>query len=250
MAGSIPRATPVIEEFHPGSGPGRLSGMADDLEEKIRAEWNRRAQVGYMQYTSGVETGAEAEYLETARLDAATIRKYLAGADTRTWRALDLGCGVGRIIAALAPEFAEVHGVDVSDDMLKMAAERNRAHANVRLQRIGGRDLKLFPDAHFDLMWSYSVLYHIPRELMYGYLRELGRVIKPGGRMVFQLAQLYSFRRKVQAWLRIEPDPADYNVRRYYTEGHLRSLAAENGFEVLACEPGRTHDLWNHWRRK
>ncbi len=221
-----------------------------DVEAKMRAEWNRRAKSSFMQYTSGTQTENEADYLESAKRDAAVIKKHLAGADTKTWRVIDLGCGVGRIITVLAPEFGEIHGVDVSDEMLKHAEERHKAFPHVKFHRIDGRDLKLFPDAHFDLMWSYSVLYHMPRELMYGYLKELGRVMKPGGRMIFQLAQLYSLRRKFQAWFRIEPDPTDYNVRRFYTDGHLRQLAGENGFEVIASEAGQGHDLWNHWRRK
>ena len=74
--------------------------------------------------------------------------------------------------------------------------------------------------------------------------------MKPGGVMVYQLAQLYSWRRWFQAVLRVEPDGKDTNVRRFYTDGHLRRLAAANGFEVLAIEPGRDHDLWCHWKRK
>jgi cyclopropane fatty-acyl-phospholipid synthase-like methyltransferase len=220
------------------------------FEEKMREEWNRRAGKSFMQYTSGTQTESEQDYLASAQRDADTILKYLGGADTKSWRAIDLGCGVGRIMQVLAPRFGEIHGVDVSDEMLRHAKERLKEHGHVRLHRIEGKDLKLFPDAHFDVMWSYSVLYHMPRELMYGYVRELGRVMKPGGVMVYQLAQLYSVRRWLQAVFRIEPDPADYNVRRFYTKGHLQQLAAENGFEVLACEPGYGHDLWNHWRKK
>lgn len=68
--------------------------------------------------------------------------------------------------------------------------------------------------------------------------------------LVYQLAQLYSLRRWLQAVFRVEPDSQDTNRRRFYTKGHLRRLAAGNGFEVLAIEPGPGHDLWCHWRRK
>jgi SAM-dependent methyltransferase len=221
-----------------------------DPVDKMRADWNDRANRGFMRYTSGTESGSEAEYAEAARRDAGTVLRYLGDADTSAWVALDVGCGVGRLIKELAPRMGEVHGVDVSDEMIRMAGERLAGAPNVHLHRIDGTDLRLFPDAKFDLMWSYSVFYHIPRTLYYGYLRELSRVMKPGGRLVYQLAQTYSWRRRFNAFFRIEPDPTDFNVRRFYTTSHLRSLARENGFDVLSIEPGPGHDLWCHWTKR
>jgi SAM-dependent methyltransferase len=218
-------------------------------EERMRREWNDRARKSFMQYTSGTQTENENDYMESARRDAGTILKYLGDTDTKSWRALDLGCGPGRIIQVLAPRFAEVHGVDVSDEMLRLGRERMKEHPNVTLHRVEGTSLRMFPDRHFQLMWSYSVLYHMPRAVYYAYLKELSRVMAPGGLLVYQLAQLYSIRRWLNAIFRSEYPDGDTNKRRFYTPGHLRSLAAENGFEVLAIEPGPGHDLWCHWRR-
>jgi ubiquinone/menaquinone biosynthesis C-methylase UbiE len=219
-------------------------------EEKMRREWNERAQKSFMQYTSGTQTENESDYLESARRDAATILKYLGDADTRTWKALDVGCGPGRIIQVLAPRFGEVHGVDVSDEMLRLGRERLKEHPNVQLHRLEGTHLKPFADGTFQVMWSYSVFYHMPRSLYYSYLKELSRVMAPGGRLIYQLAQTYSLRRWLNAVFRTEYADGDTNRRRFYTQGHLRRLAAENGFEVLSIEPGPGHDLWCHWRKK
>lgn len=218
--------------------------------DKMRDEWNVRAKKSYMQYTSGTQTEREEDYVQSSIRDANAILKYLGPEDTKTWKALDVGCGVGRIIQQLAPRFGEVHGVDVSDEMLRLAGDRLKEFPNVRLHRLDGTDLKIFPDRSINIMWSYSVFYHMPRELYYGYLKELSRVMAQGGRLIYQLAQLYSWRRWFQAVFRIEPDSKDTNVRRFYTKGHLRKLAADNGFEVLACEPGQGHDLWCSWRKK
>ena len=225
--------------------------MADgDMESKMREEWNARAKKSFMQYTSGTQSEREEDYVQSSIRDSNTILKYLGNEETKSWKALDVGCGVGRIIQQLAPRFGEVHGVDVSDEMLNLAKERLRPFPNVHLHRLDGTDLRTFPDRTFNIMWSYSVFYHMPRTLYYGYLKELARVMAPGGRLIYQLAQLYSTRRWFQAVFRIEPDPKDTNVRRFYTKGHLRRLAAENGFEVLAIEPGPGHDLWCSWRKK
>jgi ubiquinone/menaquinone biosynthesis C-methylase UbiE len=220
------------------------------FEAKMRDEWNARAKKSYMQYTSGTQTEREDDYLQSSIRDSNAILKYLGEEDTKTWKALDVGCGAGRIIQLLAPRFGEVHGVDVSDEMLRLAGERLKPFPNVRLHRLDGTDLRIFPDNTFNIMWSYSVFYHMPRELYYGYLNELSRVMAPGGRLIYQLAQLYSWRRWFQAVLKIEPDSKDTNVRRFYTKGHLRRLAAANGFEVLAIEQGQGHDLWCSWRKK
>ncbi|HXX93062.1 MAG TPA: methyltransferase domain-containing protein [Planctomycetota bacterium] len=225
--------------------------MSDpSFEEKMRTEWNARAQKSFMQYTSGTQTEKEEDYVKSAERDAATILRYLGDAPTKTWKALDVGCGVGRIIQVLAPRFGEVHGVDVSDEMLKLARERLSAQPHVQFHRIEGTHLKDFADGTFQVMWSYSVFYHMPRTLYYGYLKELSRVMAPGGQLVYQLAQTYTLRRWLSAVFRVEPDSKDTNVRRFYTQGHLRALAAEHGFEVLAIEPGPGHDLWCHWRKK
>jgi 2-polyprenyl-3-methyl-5-hydroxy-6-metoxy-1,4-benzoquinol methylase len=103
-------------------------------------------------------------------------------------RALDFGCGVGRLTQALAASFAEVHGVDISENMIEAARrldpeERATYHVN------GSADLALFPDEHFDFVYSSITLQHMEPWLMRGYLREFARVLAPGGLMMFQLPE-------------------------------------------------------------
>ena len=222
--------------------------MTDDAE-RMRDDWNDLARRGFMQYTSGVRSGEEQDYVASARRDADTIRRYLGQVDTSGWTALDLGCGAGRIIRELAPSIGTVHGVDVSDEMIRKSTERLEGLPNVELHRIEGTRLVPFRDATFDLMWSYSVLYHLPRKDFFRYLAELSRVMKPDGLMIFQLGQNYTLRRWIKAVFRYEPDPNNYIWRRHYLTRDLRSLAEKNGFKVLAIEPGPGHDLWCHWRR-
>jgi SAM-dependent methyltransferase len=90
----------------------------------------------------------------------ATIRAGLV-ADFSPRRALDFGCGVGRLLIPLARRVPEVVGVDVSPSMLREAA-RNCAEA--QLANVSLLDAGALGDAPgvFDLIHSYIVFQHIP----------------------------------------------------------------------------------------
>lgn len=110
-----------------------------------------------------------------------------AGELPRHERALEIGCGVGRNLVHLAERFARVDGVDVSETMVRLAREHGLP-ANAHVHATDGRDLGLFEDAAFDLVFSNLVLQHVEeREVVATYLREIGRVLAPGGRAVVQL---------------------------------------------------------------
>ena len=96
---------------------------------------------------------------------------------------LDLGTGVGHTAFAVAPRVREVVGIDLTSEMIALAREgaAERKIANVRFVRGDVSELP-FPDASFDVATSrYSAHhYHQPERV----LRELARVLRPGGRFV------------------------------------------------------------------
>lgn len=102
-------------------------------------------------------------------------------------RALDFGCGVGRLSQALAQHFARVDGVDVSPAMVGLARSCNRHGERVTYHANDRPDLSIFPDGTFDLVVSSIVLQHIEPAVATRFLRELCRVLAPGGAIVFQL---------------------------------------------------------------
>jgi SAM-dependent methyltransferase len=105
----------------------------------------------------------------------------------RRGSALDFGCGVGRLTQALAPHFDRVVGVDVSPNMVELAASLNRFPLNVSYTWNQAPDLRVFGDAEFDFVVSNIVLQHIRPEITLLYLDEFFRVLAPGGILVFQL---------------------------------------------------------------
>ncbi|HRE49565.1 MAG TPA: class I SAM-dependent methyltransferase [Aggregatilineales bacterium] len=107
-------------------------------------------------------------------------------------RALDFGCGVGRLTQALAGVYQEAHGVDVSAPMVARASTINRYPERCFYHHNPADDLRLFPDNHFDLIYSNLVFQHIPPPLTKGYLAECLRILASGGVFVFQLPTDFS----------------------------------------------------------
>jgi ubiquinone/menaquinone biosynthesis C-methylase UbiE len=103
-------------------------------------------------------------------------------------RALDFGCGVGRLTRPLAGHFGECVGVDISEGMVEQARRLNAdvPHATFVVNAAG--DLHRFDDASFDLVYSVIVLQHVPdRVAIERYIGEFCRVLRPGGLAIFQL---------------------------------------------------------------
>lgn len=111
-------------------------------------------------------------------------------------RALDFGCGVGRLSAALAAYVDEVIGVDIAESMLAQARRLDRSRYQAGDQARGrcrfvlndATDLGFLDDGSIDVVYSSLVLQHMPARLAGGYLREFVRVLAPDGVAVFQVA--------------------------------------------------------------
>jgi len=101
-------------------------------------------------------------------------------------RALDFGCGAGRLTIALADRVRSAVGVDISEPMLAKARDLDTAH-RCTFVRNDGADLAQFDDSSFDVVMSSLVLQHLPPPLARGYLAELVRLLRSGGALVVQL---------------------------------------------------------------
>ena len=95
---------------------------------------------------------------------------------------LDAACGTGRYAIPFAQAGARVSGVDVSEDMLEVARQ-NACNRTLSINfRQGDLRQLPFPDASFDLAICALALCHLPE--LAGPVAELGRVLRPGGRLI------------------------------------------------------------------
>ena len=102
---------------------------------------------------------------------------------------LDIGCGIGRMTFAFAKIFREVHGTDISHEMLQRANQKAQNYSNVSLSLGNGKDLGQYDTCFFDFCFSHFVFMHIPDEnTIFEYIKEMGRVLKPGGLFRFDLS--------------------------------------------------------------
>lgn len=119
---------------------------------------------------------------------AETINRIEAiGAKLNYGRALDFGCGVGRLTQALAARFDEAHGVDIAPSMIEAARKFNKFGDKCNYHLNKKDDLSLFPDNYFDFIYSVIVLQHMQPRYSLKYIQEFLRVLQPGGMLVFQL---------------------------------------------------------------
>ena len=102
---------------------------------------------------------------------------------------VEIGCGVGRLTRVLAGRAERVVALDVSSEMLTRARELNPALGNVTWVHGDGTSLAGIEDASADGCFSHVVFQHLPDpELTLGYVREMARVLRPGGWAAFGLS--------------------------------------------------------------
>jgi SAM-dependent methyltransferase len=164
------------------------------LLERMRREWDQRAaeDAKYYVYTRDRDF-EERDFEESGRINYDQLVRpslpiFLNGRSPKSCRVVEIGCGLGRMTRWFAEQFLEVHGVDISAEMIAEARRRLRDYPNVVLHVGSGQDLSFLLDEYFDLAFSYIVFQHIPsRAIIENYLRETARVLKPGAVFKFQL---------------------------------------------------------------
>jgi SAM-dependent methyltransferase len=206
---------------------------------RMREDWDRRGRedAEHFIYTQDAPTDV-AGFLASGQANySQLVRPYLPllldGRPAREARAIEIGCGAGRMTACFARDFSWVEALDVSPVMIEAARSRLSGHANVTLHVNSGEDLAPIADASADLVFSYLVFQHIPaREVVENYIAEAARVLRPGGAFKFQVHGDRS-----PEYLR---HPRDTWQGETFSEAEMRRMLARRGFSVTATEGAGT----------
>jgi len=199
------------------------------------------------------------EFFATGREEISEALQYLGdlGLEFPRSRALDFGCGAGRLTQALANGFKEVVGVDISYSMVDCAKSYNQHGDRCRFVVNTSDDLALFDDSSFDFVYSNRTLQHIPPEAITRYIAEFFRIMRPGGVALFQVpsgkrhdpgtfsAWLYGLRRgtlkrfskRLRGKLPVE--------LHYVNQGIIENIIRDNGGRLIEA---RQHGSSHSWR--
>ena len=123
-----------------------------------------RQNEAYAEFLAGWDAGFYSKYADSLKPEKAGTR------------VLDVGCGVGQVVARLTEAGCEAHGVDVSEPNIERARQFSE-----RCQIYDGKRLP-FPDQHFASVGALNVLEHVDEPE--AFINELVRVVQLGGRVI------------------------------------------------------------------
>ncbi|QQG42882.1 MAG: methyltransferase domain-containing protein [Candidatus Giovannonibacteria bacterium] len=145
---------------------------------------------------------------------------------------LEVGCGLGRMTEFFPRHFAKTSAIDISDIMVESAKKRVADAKNIDFKISDGKTIA-FPDNHFNLVFSYQTLQHIPaREILAEKFTEIYRTLKPGG----------------MAKLHLRTGRGPYKWHWAYgvsvTPVETKGLAETAGFKFIKHEIENPKSLW------
>lgn len=180
------------------------------------------------------------------------MQRFITGIQSSAcWRAnpalpvLDAGCGHGRDALLLAEQGLHVQAIDLSPAMLNEAQQlclNQPGSERIVFQQMDMRCLE-FPVASHAGAWVSASFLHIPKQENLQVLRELARVLTPGGMLTLLVKEADN-----QADERYDPHPKDGSLRFFarYRGSELWSLLEQVGFRVLLMA-SRTSEFGDSW---
>jgi ubiquinone/menaquinone biosynthesis C-methylase UbiE len=199
-----------------------------ELLSKMQREWDERARENARFYVNTAqENWKDEDFFESGRK---TVQEEILtdminicqDKDPKQMRVLEIGCGVGRVTRALGEVFGEVHGVDVSGEMIRQARESAAGISNIHFHQNNGKDLEVIGNIPFDFAFSSIVFQHIPsRAVIESYVSEVGRLLLPGRLFKFQ----------VQGDATLETNSGDTWLGVPFSDDQAVDMANRCGFE-------------------
>ena len=216
--------------------------------EKMQRDWDARARENARYYVNTArQDWSDEEFFrsgeQTVMEEVLTdMTNVCQGNWPRRMKVLEIGCGAGRVTRALADLFGEVHGIDVSGEMIRHARQALAGRSNVFLHRNNGQDLSVLPPGvQFDFAFSSIVFQHIPsRAVIENYIGEVHRLLRPGALFKFQ----------VQGDTTVRSSADDTWVGVPFTDEQAVRMAENCGFEPRYRHGAGSQYFWLWYFKK
>src|SRR5205085_4649748 len=173
----------------------RTTQKDSDLKERVRAYWQEHpcgskfsdAEIGTREFFDRVE---QHRYEKEWHIPAAASFE-----STRGLRVLEIGCGVGTDGLQFARAGATYTGVDLTEAAVDLARKNFESAGMPGQFRMSDAERLDFTDESFDIVYSHGVLHHTPD--IEAAVREIHRVLKPGGRAIVMLYHRGSYNYRI-----------------------------------------------------
>jgi SAM-dependent methyltransferase len=197
------------------SGPERTRQIRDLFDRAASIS----AEAGVALYSLG-----NRDLLDSITTEIVMLMRYWKLFDQSSLL-LEIGCGAGRFLRALAPHVRGIIGLDISELMLHRAVEQGRHFSNLLTVRTGGADLASLADNAFDAVLAIdSFPYIVDSGAAQAYFGDCARILKTRGRML-----VMNF---------------DYSAELQTQRAAIGEMSAKHGFTVLLNGTTDLH-LWD-----
>lgn len=216
-----------------------MSNVEQDLIHWKTDAWKDRNMVAW--YSGRMSENSGTNRLKNL-VEIALCERFITGQEV-----LDVGIGTGRASLPLIAKGYRLAGTDSSQAMLD---ECRRLAAGQPIELVPG-DVKALPfgDARFDSLISLNVMTHFPH--VESVLNEWKRVVKPGGRLIFDIYSLdhlsFARGREVTVESLLEQKASDFNM--HLSGERLVQAANSAGLKIVGTVPYGSLFCgeYNHW---
>lgn len=218
-----------------------------EIERNTQRWWDRFAEQDPHYFTYPL--ASHAEYFATGIQTIGELLARHAPAAAPRRRALDIGCGLGRLTFALCDHFEHVVGIDISDQLLGHVREHQRQHAVANLTTLRV-DEGWESSGPYDFILSLFVMQHVSSwPIIESYLDAVGRTLAPRGVGILSFDTRpstlgYRLRRHLPGFLAPRQlKPGYRRIRR--SPAQLRDRFERAGLRIVHNEgAGTTYDLY------
>ena len=220
----------------------------NEYAEEMKRDWNERAYLNAKWYINNYKHEQTEEEFDNSCVED-VHHNILLALPALTWkrpprqlRLLEIGCGIGRMSRQLADIFGELHGVDVSGEMIRQARERLQDVPNAHFYETSGVDFAVFPDSHFDVIFSAYVFQHIPTPAaIASNIRDAYRVLAPGGVFKFVSSSVRN--------AEFDAMPKTTWTGAAFTESDVRTEARALGAQIISIVGDGSQYCWSLLRK-